>query len=290
MNSKYKSIGFIIVPILLVALLLSLFQVNQWEQGMVFRFREVSRVDVDPGLHIMIPFINTKQSFEKRLLTLDQEPQRYLTVEKKDVIVDYFVKWRITDMKRFYESTRGNLFNANNLLGQRVNRALRDEFGKRTVQQVVAGERTEILNLVTEKTQNLQEDLGISVVDVRTSRIDLPEEVSEDVFRRMRSERLRVAKELRAQGAEAAERIRATADRERTVIIANAYRDAEILRGEGDARSTEIYATAFRKDEEFYALYRSFNAYKNSFGNGGDVLLLEPDSDFFKYFNQQFGK
>ncbi len=269
---------------------LALFRVNEWERGMVFRFREVSRVDLPSGLHVMIPFVNTNQKFEKRLLSLDQEPQRYLTIEKKDVIVDYYVKWRITDMKRFYEATRGDVRNANNLLGQRINRALRDEFGRRTLQQVVAGERTEILRLVSDKIASLQEDLGISVEDVRTKRVDLPEEVSDDVYRRMRSERLRVAKELRAQGAEAAERIRATADREREIILANAYRDAEIIRGEGDAQATEIYASAYKKDSEFYALYRSLSAYRNSFGNGSDVLLLEPDSDFFKYFNAQFGK
>ena len=278
-----------VVVVAMVVLYLSLFRVNQWEQGLVFRFREVSRPDVRPGVYALIPGINKIQKFENRLLYLDQEPQRYLTLGKKAVIVDYYVKWRITNMVRFYEATRGDVRNANNLLAQRINRALRDEFAKRTVQQVVASERTEILRLTTSKTSTLQGDLGVEVVDVRTKRIDLPKEVSEKVYERMRAERLRVAKEYRAQGAEAAERIRATAERERAVILADAYRSAEITRGEGDARAAEIYASAYEKDREFYGLYRSLSAYENSFGEGNDILLLGPDSDFFKYFNRQFG-
>jgi membrane protease subunit HflC len=238
----------------------------------------------------MLPLVNVAQKFEKRLLNLDQEPQRFLTIEKKDVIVDYYVKWRITDVEKFYTATRGDVLYANGLLGQRINRALRDEFGARTVQEVVAGERTQILSVVTASTSNLPQELGITVVDVRTKRIDLPTEVSNSVYERMRAERNRVAKDFRARGSEAAERIRANADREREIILANAYRDAEIIRGEGDAQATEIYAAAYTKDEEFYSLYRSLNAYKNSFNNGNDILLLEPKSDFFRYFNNSKGK
>ena len=278
----------VLFPFLLIAIVIyfSIFTVNQWQQAIVFKFREIYRSDNQPGIHFMIPLVNYAQKIEKRLLNLDQEPQRFLTKEKKDVIVDYYVKWRITDIEKFYTATRGNIVSANTLLEQRINRALRDEFGERTVQEVVAGERTQILNVVTSTTSNLTDELGISVIDVRTKRIDLPAEVSNSVYQRMRAERDRVAKDFRARGSEAAERIRANADREREVILANAYRDAETIRGEGDAQATEVYAAAFTKDEEFYSFYRSLNAYQNSFSEGNDILLVEPESDFFKHFNK----
>lgn len=268
----------------------SLYQVNEWQQAIVFKFGEIQQTKQEPGLYIKIPLVNTVQIFEKRLLNLDKEAQRFLTSEKKDVIVDYFIKWRISDVKQFYTSTKGDLFVANNLLEQRINRALRDQFGERTVQQVVAGERREILNIVTQATSNLEAELGISVVDVRTKRIDLPEEVSASVYARMRAERERVAKDFRARGSEASERITANADREREVILATAYKDAEIIRGEGDAHATEIYASAFERNQDFYALYRSLNAYENSFSKGNNILLLEPDSEFFKFFNNPRSK
>jgi membrane protease subunit HflC len=268
----------------------SLFRVQQYEQAIVFQFKEIQRSDYEPGLHFMIPIMNTAQKFETRLLNLDQEPQRFLTLEKKDVIVDYYAKWVISDVEKFYVATRGgDVQYATGLLGQRINRALRDEFGKRTVQEVVAGERGEILDVVETTTDQLRDELGITVVDVRTKRIDLPEEVSNSVYARMRAERTRVAKDFRARGGEAAERIRANADREREIILANAYRDAETVRGEGDARATEIYAGAFGKNQEFYTLYRSLSAYRNSFGSS-DILLLQPDSDFFKYFSNSLGE
>ena len=272
----------IIIPLILIgiAAYLSVFTVKQWEQALVFKFREIVRSDDQPGLHFMVPIVNAAKKFEKRLLNLDQEPQRFLTIEKKDVIVDYYAKWRITDIDKFYTATRGDVLYANGLLGQRINRALRDEFGARTVQEVVAGERT---------TSNLPQELGITVVDVRTKRIDLPTEVSNSVYERMRAERNRVAKDFRARGSEASERIRANADREREIILANAYRDAEIIRGEGDAQATEIYAAAYTKDEEFYSFYRSLDAYKNSFNDSNDVLLIEPKSEFFRYFNNPKG-
>jgi membrane protease subunit HflC len=219
------------------------------------------------------------------LLNLEQQPQRYLTAEKKDVLVDYYGKWRISNVQQFYTSTRGgDIDYANGLLGQRINRALRDEFGRRTVQEVVAGARGEILDIVTAATSQLEAELGIKIVDVRLKRIDLPEEVSSSVYERMRAERLRVAKDFRARGEEAAERIRANADRERQVILAGAYRDAETIRGEGDAQATEIYASAYGKNAEFYGFYRRLGAYQASFGSGRDILVLEPDSDFFKFF------
>jgi len=284
MSFNYK----FIFPFLVIATIFyfSVFTVNQWQQALVFKFREIQRSNNEPGIHFMIPLVNYAQKIEKRLLNLDKEPQRFLTKEKKDVIVDYYVKWRITDIEKFYTATRGNLVSANTLLEQRINRALRDQFGERTIQEVVSGERTQIMSVVTSTTSNLSDELGISVIDVRTKRIDLPAEVSNSVYQRMRAERDRVAKGFRARGAEAAERIRANADREREVILANAYRDAETIRGEGDAQATEVYAAAFTKDREFYSFYRSLNAYQNSFNQGNDIILVEPKSDFFKYFNK----
>lgn len=270
---------------------LSIYRVYQWEQAIVFNFREIEYSTSEPGLHLMIPLANTVQKFETRLLNFDQEPQRFLTSEKKDVIVDYYVKWRISNVEKFYTSTGGgNIDSANILLGQRINRALRDEFGKRTVQEVVAGVRGEILDFVKPTTDVVQTDLGIEVIDVRTKRIDLPEEISLQVYERMRSERTRVAKDLRARGGEASERIKANADREREIILANAYKDAETIRGEGDAQATEIYASAYGKNPDFYSFYRSLNAYQNSFQGNKDILLLKPDSDFFKYFRGQQGR
>ena len=268
----------------------SLFRVYQWEQAIVFQFREVKETDVRPGLHFKIPIVNSVIKLPNRLLNLDKEAQRFLTVEKKDVLVDYFIKWRIADIKQFYTSTGGDINTANNLLEQRINSALRDQFGGRTVQQVVSGERTEILNIVTQNTSNMESELGIKVADVRTNRINLPDEVSSSVYARMRAERERVAKDFRARGSEAAERITANADREREVILATAYKDAETIRGEGDAEVTAIAAAAYGKNAEFYALYRSLNAYQNSFSKGNNMLLLQPDSEFFKYFNRSGAK
>jgi len=283
----------IVVPVLLVVLLgyFSVFRVQEWERAIVIEFGEIKGSDYSPGLHFMVPVINESRTFDIRLLNLDQDPQRFLTSEKKDVYVDYYAKWRISDVEKFYISANeGDIAYANGLLAQRINSALRDEFGKRTVQQVVAGERGEILNIVRTAMAGLPQELGIEVIDVRTERIDLPEEVSSSVYDRMRAERLRVAKDFRARGEEAAERIRANADREREVILANAYREAETIRGEGDAQATEIYAAAYGKNPDFFALYRSLNAYRNSFGGGSDVLVLEPDSEFFRYFKNSQGR
>ncbi len=285
--------SFRIISIIFVLIIVgsaTLFKVDQWQSALVLKFGEIVRTDFKPGLHYKIPFVNTVAKFQSRLLSLDKDPQRFLTYEKKDLIVDYYAKWRIADIEKFYIASRGgDIEYANSLLGQSINQALRDEFGKRTVQEVVAGERDEVMNAVQEISVELEDRYGIEVVDVRTKRIDLPEEVSSKVYDRMRSERVRVAKELRAQGAEAAERIQANADREREVILANAYRDGETIRGEGDAQATGTYAASFGKDEEFYAFYRSLNAYESSFKNNNNVLLLEPDSEFFKYFNNQSG-
>lgn len=283
-----------IIIVVLVAVILgsmSVFRVEQWEQAIVFRFKEVHRTNNEPGIHFMLPIVDTVQKFSTQLLNVDQEPQRFLTIEKKDMIVDYYSKWKISNVEKFYTATKGGDFGyANILIGQRINTALRDEFGKRTVQEVVAGERGEIFDIVQSATSQLPDELGVTVKDVQTKRIDLPEEVSHSVYERMRAERLRVAKDFRARGEEAAERIEAKADRDREVILAEAYRDAETIRGEGDAQATEIYAAAFGKNEEFYSMYRSLNAYKNVFAKGNDILLLKPDSEFFKYFNKSKGR
>ncbi len=276
----------IIVPLLVALLVLSqsVFTVDQREQAILFRLGEIQRSDFKPGLHFKFPFINNVKFFETRLLNLDADPERFLTSEKKDVIVDSYVKWRIADVDAYYKATGGDIRRAGLLLYQKINDGLRAEFGKRTVQQVVAGERSEIMDIVTENANRDAKSLGMVVVDVRTKRIDLPPEVSNSVYERMRAERERVARNFRSRGAEAAERIRADADRERTVILADAFRDAEMVRGAGDAISAQIYASAYDRDREFYSFYRSLNAYRNSFGNGKDLMLLSPESDFFKYF------
>ena len=278
------------VIVVLVLGYFSMFTVQEWEKAVLFRFGEITDEDYGPGLHFKMPWVNTVRTFDIRLLNLDQGDSRFITSEKKDVLVDYYAKWRISDVKKFYRATSGgDVIYANGLLTQRINAALRNEFGKRTVQEVVAGERGLILEIVRENTKSLPDELGIEVIDVRTKRIDLPGEVSSSVYQRMRAERTRVAKDFRARGGEQAERIRATADRDREVILAEAYRDAEMIRGEGDASATEIYAAAFGKNEEFYALYRSLNAYQNSFSKN-DIFLIKPDSDFFKYFNDPKGR
>jgi membrane protease subunit HflC len=289
MNGKMM----LLFTVILAALLsfFSIFQVQQWERAILFEFGEIKRSDYSAGLHFKMPWIQSVKKFETRLLNLDQEPQRFMTSEKKEVIVDYFAKWLISDVEQFYRATNGgDITYANNLLAQRINSAIRDEFGHNTVQQVVAGDRNDLLSLVVSNTARLPEEMGINMVDVQIKAINLPDEVSSSVYDRMRAERTRVAKDYRARGSEAAERIQANADREREVILADAYRDAERIRGEGDARATEIYAASFGNNEEFYGLYRSLNAYRQSFNSGKDMMLLKPDSDFFKYFNDPDGR
>jgi len=250
---------------------------------------EIKSSDYDPGLHFKLPLIQNVVFFDKRIQTLDAQPQSYLTIEKKFVVVDSFIKWRIADVAQFYRSTRGNLASASRLLADRINAALRDEFGKRTVQEVVSGERTAIMQTIAKEGDELASDLGVEIVDVRVKRIDFPEDISESIYERMRTERQRVAAELRAQGAEAAERIQADADRQRTEIVAKAYRDAELLRGEGDAKAAEVYAKAFEQNADFYSFWRSLGAYRGVFEGGGSVMVLDPDSEFFRYFGNRQG-
>ena len=273
----------VVAPLAAIGVSLSMFRVFEQERVILFQLGEIKEANYEPGLYFLIPFYQNVAKFDSRLQTIEFEPQRFLTGEKKDVIVDSFVRWKIKDVVRFYLATGGDPRRAQILVYQKVNDGLRNEFGKRTLQEVVAGDRGSIRGIVT-GTKDLGEELGIEIVDVRLKRIDLPAEVNNSVYERMRSERSRVARQNRASGEREATTIRADADRARSVISAEAYRDSEILRGEGDAIASTIYAQAYSRNAEFYAFYRSLGAYRESFRSKHDVLLLQPDSEFFRYF------
>jgi len=279
-----KGLIGILLAVAVVIASFSIFTVNEREKVILFRLGEIVSTDFPPGLHWKTPFVNNVRKFDARIQTLDAEPERYLTGEKKNLIVDSFVKWRINDVANYFTATGGDAVRANLRLSQIIKDGLRGEFAKRTIKEAISGERQQIMALITKQANAEAEAFGIEIVDVRIKRIDFPPDISDSVYRRMRAERERVAKDLRSRGAESAEKIRAEADRQRTVIIADAFRDAEILRGEGDASATEIYAKAYGKDVEFYSLYRSLNAYKTTFSSKSDILVIEPDSEFFKYF------
>jgi membrane protease subunit HflC len=286
-----RTIALIAVAVVAIAVYASAFIVKEYETALKLRLGEIVASDFEPGLYFLVPIVNNVQTFDKRIQTMDQRPERFLTIEKKDVIVDSYIKFRIIDVAQFYRSTGGgNIARASALMSERINSSLRNEFGKRTIREVVSGERGEIMDLLRKDADEKAAELGLEIVDVRVKKIDLPREVSESVFGRMRAERERVASELRAEGEEAAEKIRANADRERTVILANAFREAEQLRGDGDSKAAEIYAQAFEEDREFYAFYRSMDAYRRVFADGSGVMVLEPESDFFRYFNSQEGR
>jgi membrane protease subunit HflC len=287
MNIKFLGV-ILLAAFVLVGL--SVFTVDEREKAIKFRLGEIVRTDYEPGLYFQTPFVNNVRKFDARIQTLDAKPTRYLTKEKKNVIVDSFVKWRIGDLNTYYVTMGGDPNRANAALFPIVNDQLRSEFGKRTIREVVSGERAEIMSILAANTKAQAVKYGIDVIDVRIKRVDLPQDVSGSVYDRMRAERDRVAKELRARGRAEGERLRADADRQYTVILAEAYRDAQTLRGEGDAKAAEIYAKAYRENKEFYSLYRSLNAYKASFGSKNDILVIEPDADFFKYFNSPKGK
>lgn len=262
-----------------------LFTVNERQTAIRFRFGEIVESNYEPGLHVQWPYpINKVRKFDRWLQSLDTEPERFLTSEKKNVMVDSFVKWRIKDVRKFYTVVGGDPVRANLRLDQIVKDSLRSEFSKRLLKQVVSEDRIAIMNKLTEVARREGEQLGIEVLDARIKRIDLPDEVSNSVFRRMRAEREQVARDFRSRGAAEAERIRAEADRQNTVILAEAYRDAERLRGAGDARAAEIYAQAYNKNSDFYRFYRRMNAYRSSFGSANDLIVLQPDAEFFKYF------
>jgi membrane protease subunit HflC len=269
----------------------SLYVIKQTERAVLLQFGEVVNPDIQPGLHIKIPFVNNVRVFDGRLITVDSQPERFFTQEQKALMVDSYAKFKIKDTEKFYTATNGEMARAMGLLAQRINNGLRNQVAIRTIQEVVSGERDQLMQDLTEQlTVVAQESLGVEVVDVRVKKIDLPTDVSESVYQRMNAEREKEAREHRSQGQELGEGIRAAADREVTVLQANAYRDAELVRGEGDATATRTYAEAFNRDPEFYAFTRSLRAYQNSFNGGGDIMLIQPDSEFFRYLKNSKGE
>ena len=279
--------SFILVGLLFLALVVggnSLFVIKQTERAVMLRFGEIVQDDIQPGLHVKIPWVNTVRKFDGRILTEDSPQQRFLTLEQKFLEVDSFAKWRIKDVRQFYVSTGGDVAIAGSRLAERINDGLRDQIAARSLQEVVAGERDQLmLALTAQLNETSVADLGVEVIDVRVKRIDLPDDVRQSVYDRMITERNREAQDHRSRGEELAIGIRADAERQAVIYGAEAYRDAEQIRGEGDAQATRIYANAYNKDPEFYAFTRSLNAYRETFSSKGDVLLLDPNSDFFKY-------
>jgi membrane protease subunit HflC len=280
------NIGNVLVGaiVVLVILSMSIFVVDQRQMAIVFQLGEVVGEKTAPGLYFKLPLVQNVRFFDSRILTLDSDdPERFITAEKKNVLVDSFVKWRIADVKQYYISVGGDEIRAQTRLTQTVNAALREEFGKRTIHEVVSGKREELMHVVQEKTDVDARKIGVEVLDVRIKRVDFPMEISESVYRRMDAERKRVANELRATGNAESEKIRADADRQREVTLAEAYRDAQKLKGEGDAKASSLYASAFGRNSEFFAFYRSMEAYKQTFKNKSDVMVLDPSSAYFKY-------
>ena len=280
------NIGNVLIAaaVVLILVSMSMFVVDQRENAIVFQLGEVVSVKTTPGLYFKVPLMQNVRFFDSRILTLDTgEPERFITAEKKNVMVDSFVKWRIVDVKQYYISVGGDEIRAGTRLMQTVNSSMREEFGKRTIHEVVSGERERIMTVLREKTDADARKIGVQVLDVRLKRVDFPMEISDSVYRRMDAERKRVANELRASGAADGEKIKANADRQREVILAEAYREAQKTKGEGDAKAASLYASAFGHDAEFYAFYRSLEAYKQSFKNKSDVMVMDPTSAFFKY-------
>jgi membrane protease subunit HflC len=287
MQSPKMMFAMVFLVIVAITGFSSIFVVNQWETALKLRLGEIIDADYEAGLHFKLPIVNNVVKFDSRIQTLDSRPERFITAEKKFVIVDSYAKWRISNVAQYYRSTGGSSATTSRLLSERINTALRDEFGIRTIQEVISGDRTEIMELLSKNADQQASALGVEIVDVRVKKIDFPTEVSSSIFDRMRTERERVARELRAQGAEEAEKIRADAERQRTEILADAYRDSEVIRGEGDAVAAETYANAFNKNAEFYSFWRSLTAYRDVFTSGGDMMVLEPDSEFFQFMNQK---
>lgn len=288
-----KAVGPVIALLIVVAIVISgtLFTVDQRQNAIVFQLGEVKEVVTKPGMYFKWPMLQNVRHFDMRILSFDDaEPLRFLTQGNRPLLVDSFVKWKIDDVRQYYVSVQGDEFRASTRIRQTVSGTLRDEFGIRTVHDVVSGEREQIMSRVREKVDQDLARIGVAVVDVRLKRVDLPQDVSESVYRRMEAERKRIANELRATGAAEAEKIRADADRQREVILAEAYRDAQRVRGEGDAKSAAIYAGAFSQNPEFYSFYRSMEAYRSTFRGRNDLMLLEPTSDFMRYFRDSLGK
>jgi membrane protease subunit HflC len=288
-----RALGPIVAVFAVVALLVSsaLFTVDQRQNAIVFQLGEVKEIVVRSGLHFKWPLLQNVRLFDMRILTFDDaEPLRFLTQGNRPVLVDSFVKWRIADVRQYYVSVQGDELRAATRIKQTVAGVLRDEFGARTVHEVVSGEREQVMNRVRDKVDQDLKRIGVEIVDVRLKRVDLPQDVSESVYRRMEAERKRIANELRSTGAAEAEKIRADADRQREVLLAEAYRDAQRIRGDGDAKSAAIYAGAFNQNPEFYSFYRSMEAYRSTFRGRNDLMLLETNSDFLRYFRDSLGK
>lgn len=289
-----KTISTTLTGLLVAVVMLGssvIYIVDEREQAVVFQLGEVVDVKTSPGLYFKIPVVQNVRFFESRILTMDtDEPERFITSEKKNVLVDLFVKWRIVDVKQYYVSVNGDEALAQTRLSQTINSSMRDEFGNRTVHDVVSGERDVIMEIMRQKANIDARKIGVEVIDVRLKRVDLPREVSDSVYQRMEAERTRVANELRSTGAAESEKIRADADRQREVILAEAYREAQKIMGDGDGQAAGIYATAFQKDAKFYDFYRSLEAYKQSFKDKSDLLVLEPSSEFFKFLKKSSGE
>ncbi len=276
-----------VVSLFFILSYLSIFYVQETEKAIKFRLGEVTKADFIPGIHFKIPFINNVKKFDARILTLDSEPERFLTSEKKNVIVDSFIKWKIGDVSLFYTSVAGDASQANLLLDQVMKDAMRSEFSRRTINELVSQDRKDLRQLLMSKLSPIADEYGIDLIDIRVKRIDLPNEVSASVYSRMEAERSRVARELRSEGAEEAELISATADKETQIILADAVKESEMIKGRADAKSAQIYAASFSKNEKFYSFYRSLNAYQHAFEKTRDTMILEPNTDFFKYFSNE---
>ena len=280
----------VILGLVAVAVGLSLFTVNERELAIKLQLGKVVEANYEPGLHFKIPVMQNVRKFPRRILTIEDSPDRVFTAEKKALKVDFFVKWRVVDAVRFYTSTGGSLLFANDRLGEIIKNAVVTEFGKRSVRQAISAERAELMRDMLVTATTTAEDLGVELIDFRVKQVELMDEVKNAVYAQMKAERSRVAAELRAEGRADAERIEAEADRQRTIILSDANRDSEKIRGEGDAQAAEIYASAYERNPEFYAFYRSINAYKESMGRSNDLLVLDPNNEFFRYLNQSSGE
>jgi membrane protease subunit HflC len=287
--SAMKNFSFLFLAAVAALVAASVFTVDEREFAIKLKFGEIIRTEFEPGLHFKVPIVNNVLKFDRRILTRNNPTEAFLTLEKKNLNVDFYVKWRIIDVGQYYRSVGGDEATATMRLIEIIKDGIRSEFAKRTVLQVVTADRREIMDDMMESASATARDLGLEVVDVRVKQLDLPDEVSDSVFNRMRQERARIAAQLRAEGAEEAERIRSSADRERTVLLAEARRDSEKIRGEGDAQSAAIYASAFTRDREFFRFHRSLEAYRRSMGGQGDMLVIGPESDFFRYLTDPRG-
>jgi membrane protease subunit HflC len=284
MSNTILKLVFIAVMGAVVLLATSVYTVNEWERGLKFQFGEFSGEEIQPGLSFKLPFVNTITKYDVRIQTMDKEPERFITVNKEELLVDSFVKWRIADLQKYYKAVK-NRDRAENRLEQKVNNSLKEQIAQRTISDIVAGDRREVMQFVQSAIDAEADSIGVEVIDVRLKRVDLADEIQANVFGRMQSERQRIANEYRAKGNEQAIEIRANADRQKIELVAEAEKKAQLIRGDADAFATKIYADAFGQDVDFYEFFRSLNAYKTTFNSPQDLIILDPESDFFKYFN-----